>query len=174
MLLFLMIIGIKLETVLLFLQKYVYSKIHLTANKPMTINYFYALTIFHHVANTNSFTATASQLGLAVSSVTRQIDNLEQSLQVKLLNRSTRHLDLTHAGMRYLQQTEPILAELQQVNEAIKEEQIEPQGRLCVGPNAMTSSTAQSGSPRCPRVRISAPLTDKTGGLPSNGCAAGP
>lgn len=132
MLLFLMIIGVKLETVLLFLQKYVYSKIHLTANKPMTINYFYALTIFHHVANTNSFTATASQLGLAVSSVTRQIDNLEQSLQVKLLNRSTRHLDLTHAGMRYLQQTEPILAELQQVNEAIKEEQIEPQGRLCL------------------------------------------
>lgn len=41
------------------------------------MDYFSALQIFHSVCETTSFTATAKQLGVAVSSVTRQIDNLE-------------------------------------------------------------------------------------------------
>ncbi|WGE88122.1 LysR family transcriptional regulator [Actinobacillus equuli subsp. haemolyticus] len=94
------------------------------------MDYFSALQIFHSVCETTSFTATAKQLGVAVSSVTRQIDNLEQSLGIALLNRSTRKLSLTAAGIRYQQQTKSILDDLQQVNQQLKDEVLEPQGKL--------------------------------------------
>ncbi len=54
------------------------------------MDYFSALNIFHAVADTGSFSAAAKQLGVAVSSVTRQIDSLEESLGVPLFSRSTR------------------------------------------------------------------------------------
>ncbi|WP_443090944.1 LysR family transcriptional regulator [Basfia succiniciproducens] len=94
------------------------------------MDYFSALQIFHSVCETNSFTSTAKQLGVAVSSVTRQIDNLEQALGIALLNRSTRKLSLTAAGIRYQQQTKPILDDFQQVNQQLKDEVLEPQGKL--------------------------------------------
>lgn len=94
------------------------------------MDYFSALNIFHHVSATGSFTATAKALGLAVSSVTRQIDKLEQQLGVPLLARSTRHLSLTHAGERYREQTRPILDDLARANQMLKDEVLEPQGKL--------------------------------------------
>lgn len=94
------------------------------------MDYFSALNIFHHIADSGSFTATAKALGLAVSSVTRQMDHLESQLGVPLLSRSTRNLALTHAGERYLEQTRPILDDLARVNQALKDEILEPQGKL--------------------------------------------
>lgn len=94
------------------------------------MDYFSALTTFHSVAQTGSFSATAKQMGVAVSSVTRQIDQLEDELGVKLLARSTRQLSLSHAGAVYLEQTRPILDDLAQANLALKQELGEPQGRL--------------------------------------------
>lgn len=94
------------------------------------MDYFSALKAFHLVAQTGSFSATAKQLGVAVSSVTRQIDQLEDELGVKLFNRSTRQLSLNHAGVLYREQTHTILDDLQSANWALKQELGEPQGKL--------------------------------------------
>lgn len=94
------------------------------------MDYFSALTVFHHIAASGSFTATAKALGLAVSSVTRQADNLEAALGVPLLVRSTRKLSLTRAGERYLEQTRPILDDLARANQSLRDEILEPSGKL--------------------------------------------
>ncbi|WP_040976739.1 LysR family transcriptional regulator [Necropsobacter massiliensis] len=94
------------------------------------MDYFSALTAFHTVAETGNFTAAAKQLGVAVSSVTRQIDQLEQSLGTALFHRSTRQIALTNAGVLYLQQTRTILDDLDSANLALKLELDQPQGKL--------------------------------------------
>lgn len=105
------------------------------------MDYFWALQIFHSVCETCNFTATAKQLGVAVSSVTRQIDHLERALGIALFNRSTRKLSLTTAGIRYQQQTKSILDDLQQANQQLKDEVLEPQGKLRITfPNAYGTS----------------------------------
>lgn len=96
------------------------------------MDYFSALKIFHSVAETESFSATAKLLGVAVSSVTRQIDSLEQNLGISLFARLTRQLTLTSAGKQYYQDTLDILTHLAQANQALKDEYLEPQGSLKV------------------------------------------
>jgi DNA-binding transcriptional LysR family regulator len=58
----------------------------------------HALRLLVEVGCTESFSETARDLGLAPSSVTRQIDGFEKALGVRLLNRSTRPVRLTDAG----------------------------------------------------------------------------
>ncbi|WP_044469981.1 LysR family transcriptional regulator [Mannheimia massilioguelmaensis] len=94
------------------------------------MDYFSALRIFHDIAQTQSFTLTAKRLGVAVSSVTRQMDNLEQNLGISLLKRSTRQLNLTYAGEQYLAKTRHILADLATANLSLKDEMTAPQGKL--------------------------------------------
>ena len=50
---------------------------------------------FVAVAETQSFTAAASKLGVSVVYVSRKVNALEQRLGVKLLKRTTRKVSLT-------------------------------------------------------------------------------
>lgn len=59
------------------------------------------MSVFVKVVDLGSFTAAARQLHLSVSSVSQTIAKLEDELQVKLLNRSTRSIGLTEAGRIY-------------------------------------------------------------------------
>ncbi len=94
------------------------------------MDYFTALQIFHSVAQTHSFSATAKQLDLAVSSVTRQIDRLEQELGVDLFYRSTRHIALTARGEQYWHDTRQVLDDLAYANQAIRQQTSQMQGVL--------------------------------------------
>jgi hypothetical protein len=53
-------------------------------------------------AECGSFTQAAKRAGLPKSSVSQRISQLEKSLGLRLLNRTTRQLNLTFAGERYL------------------------------------------------------------------------
>jgi len=66
------------------------------------------------------------------SSVSRQIETLEEQLGVKLLTRTTRKLSMTEAGAAYKSQVDHLLAELDVVNENIAAFGNEPRGRLKV------------------------------------------
>ena len=57
------------------------------------------ISIFLTVVREESFAAAARKLGITGSAVSKQIQNLEESLQVKLLNRTTRSLSLTGRGI---------------------------------------------------------------------------
>ena len=61
------------------------------------------MSVFARVVELGSFTAAARQLQMSVSSISQTVAKLEDELQVKLLNRSTRSLGLTEAGKIYYQ-----------------------------------------------------------------------
>jgi len=61
-----------------------------------------SMRIFSRIADTESFTRAAEQLDLSVPAVVRSIASLEAHLKVRLLNRTTRHVALSDAGLAYL------------------------------------------------------------------------
>ena len=56
------------------------------------------MALFALVSECGSFTAAAKRAGLPKSSVSQRISQLEKSLGLRLLNRTTRQLHLTFAG----------------------------------------------------------------------------
>ena len=84
------------------------------------------------VGELRSFAAAARKLAMSPASVTRAVVNLEAYLGVKLFNRSTRSLELTEAGERYLDEARQILQALEQADETARSANQIPQGELVV------------------------------------------
>lgn len=68
---------------------------------------------FVRVVENASFSAAARILGVAPSSVSRHVSELEQALGAQLLTRTTRQISLTEAGQIYYQRALRILEELE-------------------------------------------------------------
>jgi DNA-binding transcriptional LysR family regulator len=68
------------------------------------------LRYFVAVADTLNFTRAAEKLRLAQPSLTRQIQNLEEEIGVRLLNRSKKHVALTEEGTAFLIDARRVLA----------------------------------------------------------------
>jgi DNA-binding transcriptional LysR family regulator len=68
-----------------------------------------AMTIFVEVADTEGFNRAAEKLRISRSAVTRAIANLEERLNVRLLQRTTRRVTLTEIGRSYLGDCKEIL-----------------------------------------------------------------
>ncbi len=62
---------------------------------------FSAIPVFVAVVESGSFSSAASRLGMTKSAVSKRISVLEDSLGVRLFNRTTRKLTLTEAGERF-------------------------------------------------------------------------
>jgi len=93
---------------------------------------FDALTIFVAVAERQSFAEAARQLSRSPASVTRAVAALEERLQTRLFNRTTRSVALTDAGVLYLDGCRRLLATYDEL-EAVKfAERAEPRGRINV------------------------------------------
>ncbi|OUR78954.1 hypothetical protein A9Q83_05980 [Alphaproteobacteria bacterium 46_93_T64] len=89
-----------------------------------------AVRLFLQIANTGSFSAAARLMGLATSSVTRQIGNLENELGVRLLHRTTRQVSLTEAGHLYYKRATSSIADYDDMNRAVSEMDGAPRGLL--------------------------------------------
>jgi len=97
------------------------------------------MSVFAKVVELGSFTAAAQQLKLSVSAVSQTVSRLEDELQVKLLNRSTRSLGLTEAGKIYFQGCRRMLSEVQQVHEQLWAFNNTPIGTLRIGSSSTMS-----------------------------------
>ena len=93
---------------------------------------FSALRAFVIVGEEDSFVKAGAVLGVATSSVTRQVNNLEEHLGVKLLHRSTRSVTLTDVGETYLADVSRILEDLDQANRSVMDTGRGPRGLLRV------------------------------------------
>ncbi|WNN44768.1 MULTISPECIES: HTH-type transcriptional activator AaeR [Winslowiella] len=91
------------------------------------------MSVFAKVVELGSFTAAARQLQMSVSSVSQIVAKLEDVLQVKLLNRSTRSIGLTEAGKIYFQGCRRMLSEAQEVHEQLYAFNNTPTGTLRIG-----------------------------------------
>lgn len=88
------------------------------------------MQVFVRVVSLGSFSAAARSLGLSQTMVTKHIAALEERLGVTLLHRTTRRLNLTEAGRRYLQSSERILAEIEEAETLAVADRVEPRGTL--------------------------------------------
>jgi len=88
------------------------------------------LLIFAKVAEYQSFTNAAQELGLEKSTVSSKVSQLEKRLGVRLLNRTTRVVTLTEAGEGYYQYCQQIVATAWQAEHYAQTLTDEPQGVL--------------------------------------------
>ena len=88
------------------------------------------LPVFEAVAAAGSFSVAARQLGLPKSSVSRKVARLEAELGVRLLQRTTRRVGLSTAGLALRERLVPALAALRQVLGDMPERDDEPSGEL--------------------------------------------
>lgn len=89
-----------------------------------------SMRVFCRVAELGSFSAAARQLGVARSVVTRQVAALEAHLGVKLIARSTRRLNLTSAGVDYLEKCRQIVSLVDAAESGIAEQRQVPRGNV--------------------------------------------
>jgi DNA-binding transcriptional LysR family regulator len=90
------------------------------------------IVVFARVVQAGSFSAAARQLGMPKSTVSRKVAELEDRLDTRLLQRTTRKLRLTDAGRTYYDHSARIVAELEEADRAMSQIQSVPRGLLRV------------------------------------------
>lgn len=91
-----------------------------------------SLQTFVSVVRTRNFTAAADSLGVTPSAVSKQISGLEEHLGVRLLNRTTRSVSPTEAGMLFYQHCESILESIAEAEKLVTDFDVAPKGKLRV------------------------------------------
>lgn len=89
-----------------------------------------ALRVFVNVVENGSFSGAARALRMPSSNVSRQISQLEEKLQLRLIQRSTRHMHLTDAGQAFFNSMRPLLDQLAATETALTQQQADPEGLL--------------------------------------------
>jgi len=89
-----------------------------------------SMVVFAQVIEQGSLSAAAKQLGLSRAVVSYHLKKLETQLEVKLLNRSTRAINLTEAGQAYYERCRVIAEQASAANQQIENFKNEPIGLL--------------------------------------------
>ena len=91
---------------------------------------------FVQVVEASSFTGAAARLNVSTSQISKQIARLEERLQVRLLNRSTRRIILTAEGELFYHRCKRIVESLESAEEDIGLHQSEARGHLHLAVNS--------------------------------------
>ena len=87
---------------------------------------------FVKTAEALSFVAAARSLGISASAVGKNVAKLEASLNVRLLQRSTRKVSLTAEGQLFYERCRKILDDLQDAQAMLSHVVQQPRGKLRV------------------------------------------
>lgn len=88
--------------------------------------------VFAAVVEAGGFTPAAERLGLSRAAASKHVQQLEERLGARLLERTTRRVSVTEAGRAFYQQCRRILADLEDAERAASELHNEPRGELRV------------------------------------------
>jgi DNA-binding transcriptional LysR family regulator len=91
-----------------------------------------SLRAFVKVVESGSFAEAGRQLRLSRSAISKYIGELEQSLGVQLIARTTRHASPTENGQLYYERALSILAEIEAADQAVTQSLAAPRGLLRV------------------------------------------
>ena len=91
-----------------------------------------AMTVFLAVVDDGSLSAAGRRLGMPLATVSRKLAELEGHLGARLLNRSTRRLELTDPGRAYEQACRRILDDVEGAERAVAGEYDTPRGELAI------------------------------------------
>lgn len=90
------------------------------------------LAFFSTLVKCGSLSATAREFDVTPSAASKWLSQLEQRLGVRLINRTTRRLSLTHEGEVYLAEGRRILAEIDDLEQTVASARAAPKGLLKV------------------------------------------
>ncbi|HEY0858644.1 MAG TPA: LysR family transcriptional regulator [Albitalea sp.] len=93
---------------------------------------FDAMQAFARVVEAGSFTKAAETLHMSKTSVTQLVQQLEARLRVKLLNRTTRKVNVTADGAVYYERVVRLLADMDDAETSLSSASKSPRGRLRV------------------------------------------
>jgi DNA-binding transcriptional LysR family regulator len=88
--------------------------------------------VFAAVIEAGGFTRAAERLGLSRAATSKHVQQLEERLGARLLDRTTRRVNVTAAGRRFYEQCRRILADLEEAERSASELHNEPRGELRV------------------------------------------
>jgi DNA-binding transcriptional LysR family regulator len=125
-----------------------------------------AAMVLVRIVEAGSFRAAAQRLGIAKTSVSRRVADLEKQLGAQLLRRTTRRLALTDAGAAFVERIAEAIPHLEAAEEAVSALQLEPRGRLRVTTSVPTGQLFLSPLiaeflHAYPAVEVAVHLTDR-------------
>lgn len=131
------------------------------------MDYLGAMRLFVRVIDLGSFSQAATDRHTKVSTVSRAVTALEEDLGITLINRTTRRLHPTEAGMEFYDRASRILAEVEGAREQMASLSDRPQGLLRLNiPGAFGRRHVMPFLPgflrRYPDISIDVELTEKT------------
>ncbi|GFM82551.1 LysR family transcriptional regulator [Pseudomonas cichorii] len=127
---------------------------------------FDAMQAFARVVEAGSFTKAAETLHMSKTSVTQLVQQLEARLRVKLLNRTTRKVNITADGAAYYERVVRLLADLDDAETSLSSASALPRGRLRVDvPSPFASTILIPALPefhaRYPDIQIDMGVSDR-------------
>lgn len=127
---------------------------------------FAAMQAFARVVEAGSFTKAAETLHMSKTSVTQLVQQLEAHLRVKLLNRTTRKVNLTADGAVYYERVLRLLDDLDDAETSLSNASTEPRGRLRVDvPSPLARMILMPALPafhaRYPEIQIDMGVSDR-------------
>jgi DNA-binding transcriptional LysR family regulator len=123
------------------------------------------IVVFARVVQSGSFTTAAAQLGMPKSTVSRKVSELEERLNARLLQRTTRKLSLTDVGRTYYDYCARIVGEVEDAERAVSSLQDTPRGalRVTTGTNvAYLGPIISEYLKRYPEVRLELLCTSRS------------
>lgn len=135
---------------------------------------FHSIAAFVRVVEAGSIAGAAERLGVSVSSVSRQVSELEAHLGARLLNRTTRRLSLTEPGRAFHERSVQLLADLEEAEASAGAGTVAPRGTLRVscGVSFGVSYVAPAMGAfmaRYPALRLDVELSDRVVDLVDEG-----
>ncbi|WP_426112915.1 LysR substrate-binding domain-containing protein [Pseudomonas sp. DSP3-2-2] len=127
---------------------------------------FDAMQAFVRVVEAGSFTKAAETLHMSKTSVTQLVQQLEARLRVKLLNRTTRKVNVTADGAVFYERAVRLLADLDDAETSLSGASALPRGRLRVDvPSPLASMILVPALPafhaRYPDIQIDMGVSDR-------------
>ncbi|WP_340054102.1 LysR family transcriptional regulator [Pseudomonas sp. JAI120] len=127
---------------------------------------FDAMRAFARVVEAGSFTKAAETLHMSKTSVTQLVQQLEARLRVKLLNRTTRKVNVTADGAVYYERVLQLLADMDDAETSLSGAATLPRGRLRVDvPSPLASMILIPALPgfyaRYPDIQIDMGVSDR-------------
>jgi DNA-binding transcriptional LysR family regulator len=127
---------------------------------------FDAMQAFARVVEAGSFTKAADTLHMSKTTVTQLVQQLEARLRVKLLNRTTRKVNVTADGAVYYERVLQLLADMDDAETSLSSAATLPRGRLRVDvPSPLASMILVPALPafyaRYPDIQIDMGVSDR-------------
>jgi DNA-binding transcriptional LysR family regulator len=131
------------------------------------------IVVFARVVEAGSFTAAARLLGMPKTTVSRRIAALEREVGVRLVQRTTRSLNMTDAGRLYYEQSSQALRTIEDANLRLAEARAEPSGTIRISAPVgfsghFLTSAVFDFLAAYPKTKVELQLTDDTLNLIEN------